>query len=64
MRIDDDDLQKCGYTLGCPGCRAKKSGTIRINHIEDCRQRIEEKIREDDPERSMRALGRLAEGTS
>ena len=33
-----------------------------MNHSEDCRQRIEEKISEDEPERYSRVLGRLAEG--
>ena len=23
MRFDMDDLEKYGYTLGCPGCKAK-----------------------------------------
>ena len=63
MRFDADDLQKYGYTLGCPGCRAKNRGEVGVNHSEECRQRIEEKIRVDDPERYNKALGRLAEGT-
>ena len=63
MRFDADDLDKYGYTFGCPGCRAKNRGDIAVNHSEECRRRIEEKIREADPERYMRTLGRLAEGT-
>ena len=63
MRFDDDDLNKYGFTIGCPGCKAKNRGNVGVNHSEECRQRIEEKIREDDPERYNRTLGRLAEGT-
>ena len=62
MRFDADDFDKYGYTIGCPGCRAKNRGDISVNHSEECRQRIEQEIREDDPERYNRALGRLAEG--
>ena len=34
-----------------------------MNRSKDCRPRIEEKIRVDDPGRYMRTLGRLARGT-
>ena len=59
IRIDDAYLQMYGYTIGCSECRARSRGDIGVNHGEDCRQRTEEKIREDDPERYNRALGRL-----
>ena len=36
IRIDEDDLQKYGYTLGCPGCKAKNRGNIAVNHSEEC----------------------------
>ena len=58
-----EDVEKYGFTIGCPGCRAKNRGEIGVNHNVECRQRIEEKMRMDDPERYMRTLGRLAEGT-
>ena len=62
MRFDMDDLEKHGFTVGCPGCKAKNRGETGVNHSEECRQRIEEKIRIDDPERYNRTLGSLAEG--
>ena len=34
-----------------------------MNHSEDCRQRIEERMRVDDPERYVKTLGRFADGT-
>ena len=56
MRFDDDDLNKYGFTIGCPGCNAKNRGNIGANHSEECRQIIEEKMRGDDPERYNRTL--------
>ena len=41
MRFDMDDLEKYGYTVGCPGCRAKNRGEVGVNHSEECRQRID-----------------------
>ena len=65
MRFDMDDLDDCGYTLGCPRCKAKHGGELGVNHNSYCRTRIEEKIRVDDPGRYMRTLaeGTLKEGT-
>ena len=63
MRCDMDDLDKYGFTIGCLGRRAKNRMEICVKHSDDCRQRIEEKIRVEDPERCNRTLGRLAEGT-
>ena len=62
MRFDLDDLEKYGYTTGCPGCKAKNRGQTGVNHNEECRSRIEEKIRKEEPERYDKTLGRLAEG--
>ena len=56
MRLDMDDLERYGYTLGCAGCKAKNGGEVGVNHSKDCRRRIEERIRVDDPERYMRTL--------
>ena len=49
--------------MGCPGCLAKTRGEVGVNHSEECRRRIEERMRAGDPERCTRTLGRLAEGT-
>ena len=63
MRFDMDDLDKYGFTTGCPGCKATNRGEFSVNHSEECRRRVEEKMRADVPERYSRTLVRLAEGT-
>ena len=35
MRFDLDDLEKYGYTTGCPGCKAKNRGQTGVNHNEE-----------------------------
>ena len=50
FRITDVLLEKYGYTEGCIGCEAKIDGTARRGHSKACRQRIEEAVREDNPE--------------
>ena len=51
LRIRKADLEKYGYTVGCPGCRAANRGGTAINHNEECRQRITKKLEEDGDER-------------
>ncbi len=50
FRINDELLEKYGFTDGCPGCEAKIDGTARRLHSTACRQRIEDAIRSDEPE--------------
>ncbi len=38
FRISERDLEKFGYTAGCPGCRAVNWGTTAVNHSEECRK--------------------------
>ena len=49
MPITHKEIEKYGYTEGCPGCDAKRRGEIaRRGHSEKCRKRIEEKMKEDE----------------
>ena len=50
FRITDTLMEKYGYTEGCIGCEAKIDGTARRGHSKACRQRIEQAVREDNPE--------------
>ena len=62
MRFDLDDLEKYGFTVGCPGCKSKSRGQTGVNHNEECRNRVEERIRKEEPDRYEKTLGRLIEG--
>ena len=44
FRIQKSDLQKFGYTAGCPGCRAANRGLTAMGHSEECRRRIQEEL--------------------
>ncbi len=44
FRIRKDEMEKFGYTAGCPGCRAVNRGTSAMNHSEECRKRIAEEL--------------------
>ena len=50
LKIFDSDIKNFGYTEGCPRCDvAKKGQMIRargVRHSEECRQRIDEQMRE------------------
>ena len=49
MPITYKEIEKYGYTEGCPGCEAKKRGDVaRRGHSERCRKRIEEKMKLDE----------------
>ena len=49
MPITHKEIEKYGYTDGCPGCDAKKRGEVaRRGHSEKCRRRIEEALRNDE----------------
>ena len=50
FRITDAHLQEFGYTLGCPGCDAKRHGTPKRMHTNPCRTRIASDIRAKRPE--------------
>ena len=46
--ITQIELEKCGFTPGCPGCLAKQRGDVaKRGHSEACRKRIESMMRED-----------------
>ncbi len=61
FRIKKDDLEKYGYTAGCPGCRAANRGTAAANHTEECRKRIGEELEKVGDERIDRETARLFE---
>ena len=67
MRIRPEDLQLHGYTIGCPGCEAVQTGSsIRRNHTEECRTRVESKVEDTDEgrHRIQKAKARLDEWTA
>ena len=41
LYIQKADLEKVGYTAGCPGCISMLRGTARQAHSEGCRRRVE-----------------------
>ena len=43
----DIELQKYGYTTGCPGCIAAEAGSKPVSHNAECRWRIEQRMAED-----------------
>ena len=47
IMINKEDLEKYGYSAGCPGCKAILRGTARQGHSEACRSRIETELRDD-----------------
>ena len=55
--ITETELDKYGYTPGCPGCIAKQKGmTAKKGHNEVCRKRIEALMKEDaEPSRMAHA---------
>jgi hypothetical protein len=61
FRIKKDDLEKFGYTTGCPGCRAVNRGTTAANHSEECRSRIAAELEKVGDARLERETERLFE---
>ena len=61
FRIRKDDLEKFGYTAGCPGCRAVNRGATAANHSEECRSRVAEELEKVGDERLARETERLFE---
>ena len=61
FRIKQDDLEKFGYTTGCPGCRAVNRGTTAANHSEECRSRIAAELEKVGDARLERETERLFE---
>ena len=56
------DFEKHGFTEGCEGCRRLKAGGMSARpHTEECRQRIEAKLKEEENPRWTRAKNRLDE---
>jgi hypothetical protein len=61
FRIRKEDLEKFGYTAGCPGCKAANRGTTAGNHAEECRKRLAEELEKIGDERLVRETERLFE---
>ena len=59
VKIGKEDIARFGMTIGCPGCIAANRGKV-ANHSEKCRNRMEKRIKEKDPDRYGRAAERLA----
>ena len=50
------DFEKHGYTDGCEGCRRLRTGGMGARpHTQECRDRLEEKLKEEDNPRWRRA---------
>ena len=47
FKIYPGDLEKYGFTLGCPGCDAVIYKTDRRGHLDRCRSRLEKAMKED-----------------
>ena len=61
--MENVDFEKHGYTDACEGCRRVMAGSMTLRpHTTECRQRIEEKMGKDVPERYDKTLGRSIEG--
>ena len=45
--LSPEDIERHGFTYGCPGCEVVRSGGKKRNHTEDCRQRIVEALKTD-----------------
>ena len=43
-----EDLDRLGYTMGCPGCKSILRKTTRQQHSESCRRRVEDELKETD----------------
>ncbi len=54
FRIRKEDLEKFGYTAGCPGCRAATRGTTAVSQSEECRKRLAEELEKVGDERVVR----------
>ena len=48
VKITREVLERFGYTSGCPGCNNTRLGRYHRAHSEQCRERLEEAIREDE----------------
>ena len=42
------DVQKCGCSMNCPGCRSVMTGRTARVHTEECRRRLEGCLAEDE----------------
>ena len=55
--ITQMELEKYGFTAGCPGCIAKQRGEVaKRGHSEACRKRIEDMMRQDVEDRKRLRL--------
>ena len=43
-------IEKYGYSDNCVGCRASRTGKTNRLHSEDCRRRMEGRVKEDEEE--------------
>ena len=61
LRIKKEDLEKYGYTVGCPGCRAANRGATAVGHTEACRTRIIDALEKVGDQRTEMEQERLLE---
>ena len=57
--ITKKDVKDYKPSIGCRGCRALNRGESGIPHNEGCRERLENEIKKNDPERINRELDRM-----
>ena len=52
-----EDLEKFGYSVGCPGCNAAREGRKAVGHFPECRKRIEEEMaKTDEGQKRLKAV--------
>ncbi len=61
LRIKKEDLEKFGFTTGCPGCRAATRISTAVAHSEQCRKRILEELEKVGDERIEKEQERFFE---
>jgi len=61
MKITREDLEKYGYTQGCKGCIHSRLRRPARVHTDECRRRIEEKIKAEEEGNLRRARQEAAE---
>lgn len=60
MTISKWDVTKYGVTPNCKGCDAANRGGTTRNHTEECRKRLEERMKEDGDERTEKMNEEMA----
>ena len=62
LYIKRSDVEKYGFSQGCPGCDAIRHARTAVAHTAGCIKRIGDNIKRDDPERQQQTDDRINEG--